>query len=364
MHAAMKTSEPPELGLVMLLFLMGMAASTPFLWCFIFDTLFAFDYIQPWQTIVYTWSLVAVNIVTIASCMINWTPSSGQWLNWLCATNIGICIACFMCVYLQFSPTVAVPTLFCINALTLTPWVHATADVAYLLPDIYQRFYELGTLTATVAYYVLIIYQLYTSPLFLTPLCIFICCGAMALHGAKRHRVYESSLHKRHCIFTLGGKKPHYVTHSTMEALKIVCWDLFIMVCITTSCIAAIITAGIYTRALRGARSYLYSICYGHICYGSAAVSRGYAASLAYCTIAAMLLAALHCIQQDTPEGIPLLLLFCTLVAYFNAWGSVMYKIRCKLWQAISMPKFTLTLSLLCNIPLAVTFTILNKAAL
>lgn len=349
-----------QISLALYSLLAGTLSSTPFLWCFIFGVLFSYDYFETWQSVLYTWSIVAINAIIFFSCFIPKNIPLKRYLGFLCAFNILVTFSSILCWNFSILPEYAVPALFIANAVTLAWWVRAAADAVYICPDIYQKWYELGILLATVIYYMLIICNIYKTSVFMLPFTVFLVGGFFSLRQIQHHSVYHVGLERCLAIFTSGNTKK-YVVYGFSTVTCMIKNELFIFVWLTIGCIGGVCSLGLLTSVFKGMKSYLYIFCFGQICCGGAMIFRNYVMTIIYTVISYALLLCIHIFYAELPNYIVTVLITFYFFAHFNSTASVLYSMQHKLSRCINMPRIIIALVMFCNILIAVTVLTLNK---
>ncbi|ARW78120.1 envelope protein UL43 [Common bottlenose dolphin gammaherpesvirus 1 strain Sarasota] len=341
-------------------FLSGGLAAAPIVWTFIFSTLLSFDFFRTWQSELYTWSVVYVQILALLFCASPRYLPASRYLVPMCMINVALTILCMLCWTLVVAPRYTIPALFVTNAIALTCWVRTTAEVVYICPDIYRRCYELGMLCSVVLYYAIVDTNLYTTTLFMVPFMLSLPAGLFAIRQIQLHEVYQVGLERCAAVY-IHGASDKYVFYGPVTVAAIIKNDIFALAFMTICCITGIISLAIFTPIMFGLRAYLFVFCFGHSYCGGFMVYRGRIMAAVYLAAAMGLLVCFHVWYPVMSIRVSYAMVFIFFILYFNAAASLLYVIRTKISRCINMPLVLLGLSMFCNFAISVTFITTNK---
>lgn len=356
----MEKSNPSEVLLLISAAALGALAATPVIWCFIFRALFTFTIFDTWQSIIYTWSVLLVQLVMMSCCLQKRLFQLNKWIEALAAGSMILTMFAFLDTSLNWYPHVFLPGIFVLNALLLSLWVPITYQCVYLCPYMIQRYYENGFLSATMLYYIIVFYRIYMTPVFLAPFCLFVVAGLYAFKYFCKHPYFETGLERRRAIFV--EKSHKYVCHSFSCSIGLVKKELLAIACLLIIIVGMVICLSIYTDYMYGLGLYLFVYYFGTLsCCGL--VTKSQVAVLLYTGVSAVITTLIFLIGDKYSHALGGGLISLLFLIFFHAVGCELSMIRHKLSKAINGPMLTLFCAMLCNFVISVTLLMINKVA-
>lgn len=335
----------------------GMLAATPFAMCVIYSTMYSLYLFPTWQTKLYCWSVVAIQVYIFFVCLLMNYVVFRTELELLCGINVvGLGIAFFL-MTLQWFPSVSIPCTFIINLVCLSWWVPITHDSIYLCAPIVHRYYEIGFLGAIVCYYHLLYYSLYNNVVFLIPLCCFLIAGLFALRNLQRDGHFLLGVERRRAIYVQLSND--FITHSLKTTVYIISHELFVISCLTIGISLLLIFVTLETTSIMNWGSYASLLCVGSLCCGGFSVASHFMALLFgifSVIVATILFVCANALGPALCNG----LLALMIVFYFNALLCEISIIRKKLSRGLNTPRICLCICLICNLIVSCTLILLN----
>ncbi|QDQ69269.1 envelope UL43 [Colobine gammaherpesvirus 1] len=349
-----------ERALVFYSYMTGTLAATPYLWWFIFKSLYSFNLFTTWVTTIFYWSIVPLHLVVLGLCSIRrkrWLETDS--LQWACV--IAVALTVLWALFAEFALSIAyvAPALYILNLLMLAPYVPVTARVAYLAPPVAHRYYQLGFCGAFIVYYLLMFKRIFVSRVFWLPFIVFLIGGFLALLNLQSHSTVGVGKQRRRAIFMLPRK---YVTYSWQHAWELCRREITVFAMLVATTVAATMSTGMVTHAMTGLNKYLSLFCVG--LFGRIGISFcGPRKLLFYVPLATVLLTLLHVLgptSETLANGAYLFLLF--YIVMLEAMDCVIITVRHKLSRAINGPDITLSLCSVGNLLLTCVLYLVNKA--
>ncbi|AGY30744.1 ORF58 [Retroperitoneal fibromatosis-associated herpesvirus] len=335
-------SRSSERALVFYSYMCGTLAATPFLWWFIFKSLYSFALFTTQITAIFYWSIVPLHGLVLCLCFLPATVHlRTDNLKWMCLASVIVTVLCATFAGMTFAPVPIIPGLYILNLLLLAPYVVATARVTYLAPPVAHRYYELGFCGAFMVYYVLIFRKMFLSRVFWLPFVVFLIGGIFALRDLETHPAVMAGLQRRRAVFTVPCK---HVKYSWRHVWELCARDICMLALLVAAVVAGTLSAGLVTNSLVGLNKYLSLFCVGMI--GCLGVSFSHPRTLLiHVPLAAVLLALVHVLGPSSSSPA---LGACLFVSFYlvmlEAIGCVVIYIRQKLSRAINGPELVLAL--------------------
>lgn len=334
---------------------MGLLASCPIIWCFLFSSLFSFAVYPTWQSYLYVWSMPFFQVLAIF-CVLR---ISSKHLYWFCIFNQCASFFCLLCFSKNWAPNISLPVLFTINAPVLFIWLIASFDVVYLCPEIYHRYFEMGFFFSLLLHYVIVQSEMYLTNVAFVPFFAFLCIGLSAFMFTKNHDLYLAG--KMRCKPIFHTRSKPYIVYNVFQILDIVGIELFILFILNIAMIAICISLSLFTNVFLGMHNYVYIFYVGNFCCGSLMLFRGVLMVYVYSILGAVLTTVLIVYSSSFPGTLATCLLTLLFICYFHANSSMYYVIRRKLNRSITTPRLILNIILLTNAMLQVSLLVTNK---
>lgn len=340
-------------------FMTGTLAGTPFIWCFLYRTMFSFTVVGNWYSTVYIWSVVAVQCLMGTMCLLRYSSKLNKSLDILCMLCFALVSASLIFGYTSKVLNIGIPIFFIVTAAILSLWVPVTYEVVYLMPVVTHGYYECGILLSSSVYYLFVYYRLFTTPLFMLPFAMFLGFGFYALRLLQNHDAYYVALNKHRAIFS--QKSNRYIRLPLYQIVYHIAMELFLVGILTLSIIVLSVTLTLYTDVMYGLSVYLFLFSFGNLCCGGLSYESQFL-SLMYSVAMGILATVLYVFGKGITPEILSCLVALLFILYFNAMGCQFYIMRQKLNRGVNAPKMILLVCLICNIALSVTLLALNKA--
>ncbi|AAK38261.1 ORF52 [callitrichine gammaherpesvirus 3] len=327
-------------------FALGVSASVPFVWCYVFANLRSLEMFSPWQTHIYRLGFTAATLFTLLWTLVPRRLASRMAMP-VTVINLITGFAFFvMCVYTK-DTTPAIPCLFMINLPLLGFWPRLACEAAYICPSVYQRYFELGALVGSVTYaFIIAIRALEVSSIFMAPYFVYIAIGYESLSKIKHSPIYEKGLERSRSIFCRYGE---HAEISLKKMLSLCMWNVLVIVTITSICILFMVTLHLHTRIFFGIVRFIPLFMYGMVISGGIYLGRRwYVCVVMMMSFLCLSLVIFFC-SGILGRSLTVVIFSMMTLSYFNAITVEVAEIRCKLHKFINAPLIHIRIMCLCS---------------
>nr|CAC84355.1 hypothetical protein [Saimiriine gammaherpesvirus 2] len=337
---------------------LGALAATPFIWCFIFKSLFTFSIFTSLQMSIFYWAVLGAHVTILCYCYITFTKEWSYYIEALGITCLFLTMLTFFISHLMWAPLYTLPFVFVLNCICLSLWVPITYDIVYLCPFITYKYYELGFLNAMLLYYVMVVNRMYLSVIFMCPFVLFLGMGVFALKNFHEHPVFENILITCKPIFTAKNK---YKTKGTEVNMKLVVHNLGAVLFLLAVEFASVVSVVQRLDIFVGMQNYLFLLFVSMLCCCMFSLPSN-AICVVLETFAVVIMIVIHVLIDKLPISIIGGLLIIVILLMCQAIGCQIEIIRTKLAGDVGGPKLCLFLCTVCNIVVSVALTCCNKS--
>lgn len=342
--------------LIVLSFACGVLAVTPFIWCFLFRSIFPSHVISVYNDTLYSWSIVGVQIAMVFLCFKKYSKTLSKCLDAICVLNILLIIMCLLCIKFPQSAHITIPVFFTINLILMSVWLPVTYEAVYLCNSCIHVYFQVGFYIGIMSYYLMLFYGSYTSSFLFVPLATFLPLGLHALRSLMHHHEFKSSLLDKKAIFI--SKENLYVTLRLGTVPALIGSELFLVFCVTVAFIIFLMTSGIYTEILKAFKFYLLIFYFGSFCSGGFCYPAHWL-TLIYTIMGGVFITLVFVLESMKLQSLFFFGVFFCFINAINGEFSIMHK---KLKKGINGPKIVLSIYLLVNIFVSVTINVLNRS--
>nr|QAQ84699.1 BMRF2 [human gammaherpesvirus 4] len=334
-----------HLSLGACVFCLGLLASTPFIWCFVFANLLSLEIFSPWQTHVYRLGFPTACLMAVLWTLVP-AKHAVRAVTPAIMLNIASALIFFSLRVYSTSTWVSAPCLFLANLPLLCLWPRLAIEIVYICPAIHQRFFELGLLLACTIFALSVVSRaLEVSAVFMSPFFIFLALGSGSLAGARRNQIYTSGLERRRSIFCARGD--HSVA-SLKETLHKCPWDLMAISALTVLVVCVMIVLHLHAEVFFGLSRYLPLFLCGAMASGG--LYLGHSSIIAcvmatLCTLTSVVVYFLH--ETLGPLG-KTVLFISIFVYYFSGVAALSSAMRYKLKKFVNGPLVHLRVVYMC----------------
>ncbi|AAK95426.1 BMRF2 [Macacine gammaherpesvirus 4] len=326
-------------------FCLGLLASTPFVWCFVFANLLSLEIFSPWQTHVYRLGFPAACLLSVLWTLVP-AKRAVRAVKPAILLNISSAVLFFALRVYSTSVWVSAPCLFLVNLPLLCLWPRLAIEIVYLCPAIHQRFFELGLLSACTVFALSVVSRaLEVSAVFMSPFFIFLALGSGSLAGARRNLIYTTGLERRRSIFCSRGE---HAVASLKETLRRCPWDLLAISASTILVVCVMIVLHLHTGVFFGISRYLTLFLYGAMASGGLYLGHSIITVCAMATLCILTAVAVYFFHEALgPLGTSVLFI-SVFVYYFSAVAALSAAMRHKLKKFVNGPLVHLRVVYMC----------------
>ncbi|AAC95582.1 orf 58 [Ateline gammaherpesvirus 3] len=337
---------------------LGALAATPFIWCFIFKSLFTFSIFTSWQLNIFYWAVFGVHVTILGYCYITFTKQWSYYIEALGITCFFVTMLTFFISHFKWASLYTLPFVFVLNCIFLSLWVPITYDIVYLCPFITYKYYELGFLNAMLFYYWMVANRMYVSGIFMCPFVLFLGMGIFALKNFYEHPVFEYILLTCKPIFTENNK---YKTNGTEVNMKHVFYNLGAAMFLLAVEFATLVSILQRLDIFVGMQNYLFLLFVSMLCCCVFSVPSN-AICIMVETFAVVIIIVIHVLINKIPVSILGGLVVVAALLMCQAIGCQIEIRRTKLVRDVGGPKLCLILCTICNIVVSVALMCCNKS--
>lgn len=337
-------------------FVAGMLAATPFIWAFIFKTAKNLEIFCTWQSQIYYYSPLYLQICIMIAAVIKFYGKEMKIIK-IAVPTAGVLTVATLCASSSLINEADILTciFFLLNVFCLSAIFPISYGVALMCCQLIQSYFSSGMLAALLVYYGILFFRVFGALGAFVPFCFFLGFGVVSLEYLKRAGCFKDGLFSCRAIYVIDSER--YVTHGFGQVLKKTWRELLIVFVLTTAIVSITLCMATHTEVMFGLSQFSYLFQIG-IFFCDIAID-SYIAMVVAVIIMISSATILFCVQlSPVISCIALVLMY---MAYFSAQNSTLRIIRRNLSKGINQPVISIIVGSICNLALTIVFLILNK---
>ncbi|ADW24399.1 hypothetical protein RHVP.58 [Cricetid gammaherpesvirus 2] len=223
----------------MLAFLLGTVAACPYVWCFIFRSLYM-GLVCGVDCWIYAWAILLCHIIILGISCIKYKKTLFPWMELTMYGYLLILIGFFVFQFFSLALSITLPIFFLVNLCMLSIWTPICFNVAYMAGTQYGRCFEVGFFGLFISYYLFIQYGLHNTTAFWIPITLCHIMGPYVVDWFKKTEAFRVCLISKRSIYFFGKKTYTLLPFGSM--LKIITTEIILLIFI-----ALIIAMGLPT---------------------------------------------------------------------------------------------------------------------
>ncbi|AIU39583.1 envelope protein UL43 [Equid gammaherpesvirus 5] len=333
----------------------GMLGAAPFVWCFLFRTLFSSCILNHSVDELYVWGACCVQVLMLFFCFRKYSKTLSRYLELLCAVNIVGLFGCLLCLQYRTGFTTYLPILFSLNLILLSVWLPITYETVFLCPSYASVYYQLGFFVAILIHYILLFFGDYTSSFLFIPITIFLTAGLYALRLLKKQQEFTDAILNKRAIFIT--KDNLYVTIQVTLIPSFIATEMCLVSVMTVCFIVFLVAAGVFTQVVSTLKAYLLIFQFGTFCVSGMGYP-SHMATFVFAMAGCILMPMVFVLKDLTVVSIVFFGIFYLFINGVTCEFSLM---MAKLKKGINAPKIVLAVCLVVNIFVSLAMNILYK---
>ncbi|BBB06511.1 hypothetical protein [Rhinolophus gammaherpesvirus 1] len=341
--------------LILSSFACGLLAVTPFIWCFLFRSIFPPCILSVYNDTLYSWATVATQMLMVAFCFKRYSRTLSKSLIVICAFNVLLLMACLVCIKLRQYAFITVPIIFSLNLVLLSVWMPVAYETVFLCSSHIHVYFQIGFYTGIMSYYAMIHYGEFTSSFLFVPFVSYLTFGLYAFKTLKKHSAFKSALLDKKAIFI--SKDNLYVTLSLRVIPAMIGTEIFLVFSITSAFIIFLLSVEMYTELLFALKIYILVFNFGSFCSGGFCYPAHWM-TLLYVIGGGICMTPVFVLESLSYKSLFFFGVFFCFINSINGEFAIMHQ---KLKKGINGSKIVLSFCLVVNILLSVTLNVLNR---
>lgn len=195
--------------------LIGGFVAVPYVWCFIFRTLYI-PLVCDWRCWIYVYGIVIIHAVLFVSILFRYRHGVLPWLKILSVIPVVLLNVLALIEQYTAHDKYIVPVIFLINLFLFSIWAPLAIITIYMCNRLYARLFEMGFLLVMTMYYFMLQYGVQESPAFWLPVPVLYVGGMYALLHFRTRPCFQHAIEKRHSIYYFGRNRYTVYTYDVL----------------------------------------------------------------------------------------------------------------------------------------------------